>query len=148
MNVGHPSNIPRLVSMYGGNMDETGAISSAPDLDKIREDMYAVSITDAETEAMIANAYKEHNLLLEPHGSVGWAGLMEYIKDENVNKDQLCISLETAHPAKFPEKIIEILDFDPKLPKSLEGLEEKEESYDRIETNYPAFKDFLKKKYN
>ncbi len=148
MNVGHPSNIPRLVSIYGGNMDETGAISSAPDLDKIREDMYAVSITDAETEAMIAKAYKEYNLLLEPHGSVGWAGLMEYIKDENVDKDQLCISLETAHPAKFPEKIIEILDFDPKLPKSLEGLEEKVESYDRIETNYPAFKDFLKKKYN
>ncbi len=147
MNVGHPSNIPRLVQLYGGNMDEHGAISSAPDLDRIREDMYAVSITDAETEAMISSAYKEHRLLLEPHGSVGWAGLQRYLLEEGDDIDQLCISLETAHPAKFPEKIREILSFDPELPPSLQGLEEKDESYEHLPTDYSAFKDFLRDNY-
>ncbi len=147
MNVGHPSNIPRLVQLYGGNMDEHGVISSAPDLDRIREDMFAVSITDAETEAMISSAYKEHRLLIEPHGSVGWAGLQRYLLEEGDDIDQLCISLETAHPAKFPEKIREILSFDPELPPSLQGLEEKDESYEHLPTDYSAFKDFLRDNY-
>lgn len=147
MNVGHPSNIPRLVQLYGGNMDEHGVISTAPNLDHIREDMYAVSITDAETEAMISSAYKEYGLLLEPHGSVGWAGLQRYLREEGDDIDQLYISLETAHPAKFPEKIREILSFDPELPPSLQGLEEKEESYEHLPTNYRAFKDFLRSNY-
>ncbi len=147
MNVGHPSNIPRLVQLYGGNMDEHGAISTTPDLGRIREDMYAISISDAETEAMISSAYKEHGLLLEPHGSVGWAGLQSYLRSEGDDIDQLYISLETAHPAKFPEKIREILAFDPELPPSLQGLEEKEESYEHLPTNYRAFKDFLRSNY-
>ncbi|MEN8209610.1 MAG: threonine synthase [Candidatus Fermentibacteria bacterium] len=147
MNVGHPSNIPRLVQLYGGNMDEHGAISTAPDLDRIREDMYAISVTDAETEAMISSAYKEHSLLLEPHGSVGWAALQRFLSETGDDTDQLYISLETAHPAKFPEKIREILSFDPELPPSLQGLEEKEESYEHLPTDYSAFKDFLRDNY-
>lgn len=147
MNVGHPSNIPRLVQLYGGNMDEHGAISTAPDMDRIREDMYAISITDAETEAMISSAYEEYGLLLEPHGSVGWAGLQRYISEAGEDVDQLCISLETAHPAKFPEKIREILSIDPELPPSLQGLEEKKESYEHLPTEYRAFKDYLRDNY-
>ncbi len=148
MNVGHPSNIPRLVQMYGGKMDENGNISQAPDMDNIRKDMYAVSINDADTELMISDAYKEHGLLLEPHGSVGWAGLQKFVKDEAIKQGQLCISLETAHPAKFPEKIIEILSFDPELPPSLQGLEDLEESYEHLETGYEVFKNFLTKNYS
>ncbi len=147
MNVGHPSNIPRLVQLYGGNMDEHGAISTAPDLGRIREDMFAVSVDDAETEATISSAYKEYGLLLEPHGSVGWAGLQRYLREEGGNIDQLYISLETAHPAKFPEKIREILSFDPELPPSLQGLEEREESYEHLPTAYSAFKEYLKSNY-
>ena len=49
-------------------------------MDPIKKGMYAVSINDADTEAMIiSDAYKEHCLLLEPHGSVGWAGLQRYL---------------------------------------------------------------------
>ena len=80
-------------------------------------------------------------------GSVGWAGLQRYIRDAGDDIDQLYISLETAHPAKFPEKIREILSFDPELPPSLQGLEEKEESYEHLPTEYSAFKDFLSSNY-
>ena len=147
MNVGHPSNIPRLVALYGGNMDETGMISRAPDMDRIRKDMYSISITDRETKAMINDAYREHKLLLEPHGSVGWAGLQHYLLNTEENQDQLCISLETAHPAKFPEQILEILSLDPELPPSLQGLEEKQESYEHLSEGYGEFKKYLKENY-
>ncbi len=149
MNVGHPSNLSRFIALYDGVMDETGNISKTPDLMRLREDVYSTSITDDETRTMIYEAYNKHKLLLEPHGSVGWAGLQRFLHEhpELDNEDQLCISLETAHPAKFPEQIVEILNFDPKLPPSLKGIEEKEEFYDSIENNYQAFKNYLKEKY-
>lgn len=149
MNVGHPSNLSRLVALYNGVMDETGHISKAPDMERLREDIYSTSITDEETKKTIAGAYKKYNLLLEPHGSVGWAGLQRFFQEnlEFDKKDQLCISLETAHPAKFPEQIRDILNFDPELPSSLEGLEDKEESYDKVLNNYEEFKRYLVKNY-
>ena len=62
--------------------------------------------------------------------------------------EQLCVSLETAHPAKFPEEIRAILGFDPPLPPSLEGLEAREESFRAMANDYPAFREFLKKHYS
>ncbi len=147
MNVGHPSNVARLITLYNGEMDETGKIHQQADLDKIRSDMYAVSITDIETEATINKTYKQHNTLLEPHGAVGWAGLNHYLETYPKEQDRLCISLETAHPAKFPEKIREILNIDPKLPPSLQNLEEKEEIIIPMHNDYTIFYDFLLKHY-
>ncbi|MCF7920429.1 MAG: threonine synthase [Candidatus Cloacimonetes bacterium] len=149
MNVGHPSNLARLVALYDGVMDETGVISKAPDMARMRKDIFAFSISDEETKEMIARAYKDHKLLLEPHGSVGWFGLEKYLLSDNahINSDQVCVSLETAHPAKFPQQIQEILKIDPALPHSLLGLEEKEESYDVIKNDYQAFKDYLVRNY-
>jgi len=149
MNVGHPSNLSRLVALFDGVMDETGYISKQPDMKRLQNDIYSISITDEETRKMIFEAYNEHKLLLEPHGSVGWSGLQRFLQEhpESDTKDQLCISLETAHPAKFPEQIIDILNIDPALPPSLEGIEEKEEFFDTIENDYSAFKEYLKKNY-
>ena len=31
MNVGHPSNLARIIAMYGGKMNEKGEILEAPD---------------------------------------------------------------------------------------------------------------------
>ncbi|KQC08102.1 MAG: threonine synthase [Candidatus Cloacimonas sp. SDB] len=149
MNVGHPSNLARFVDLYGGEMDENGIVSKMPDLEQIRKEIYTVSINDSQTEETIIKAYKKHGLLLEPHGSVGWAGLMNYLKNhkEFDTEEQLCISLETAHPAKFPEKIRQLLQFDPTLPPSLQGLEAKQEAFDKINNDYISFKKYLQDNY-
>jgi threonine synthase len=149
MNVGHPSNLARLVALYGGVMDENGEISKQPDMAKMRKELFSVSVSDEETRTTILKAWEKHKLLLEPHGSVGWKGLWTFL---DVNPDlntpqQLCIALETAHPAKFPEQIREILNIEPELPPSLQGIENKQEAYERIENSYPAFKGFLKNNY-
>ncbi len=146
MNVGHPSNMSRVFALYGGVMDEKGNVSKTPDLESMRREIYAVSIDDRQTKSAIKSAYEKYKLLLEPHGSVGWAGLQCYLQENN-SPDRLYISLETAHPAKFPEQIREILSFDPELPPSLTGIEEKEESYDKIENAYSEFKRYLKENY-
>ncbi len=147
MNVGHPSNLARLIDLYGGRMDEKGFIHQAADLERMRRDIFAVSVDDNETRRTIRSAYERHGLLLEPHGAVGWAGLQKYLELAGSDPDQLCVSLETAHPAKFPEEIRAILGFDPPLPPSLEGLEARKESFSLMANDYHAFKLFLQKNY-
>jgi len=145
MNVGHPSNLARLVALYGGVMDEKGTVHKMPDLANMNAELFAVSVSDQDTKATIKAAWDKYKLLLEPHGAVGWKGL-EVFLDKNPelnNPDQVCISLETAHPAKFPEQIIEILGFDPELPPSLAGLEEKQEHFDELQNDYSAFREYL-----
>jgi len=141
MNVGHPSNFARVVDLYGGHMDETGKIHSQPDLNRMRKDLWAVSISEEETRQTIKAAWQDHRLLLEPHGAVGWAGLQRYAASEKTKG--LMISVETAHPAKFPEEIQALLGFDPEVPAALTGLEKKKENWSRLPVDYDAFRNLL-----
>lgn len=147
MNVGHPSNLSRLVALYGGVMNEKGEISKKPDMNKMRNDIFSVSVSDEETKETIKDAYNKYKLLLEPHGSVGWKGLMEYKSQNSLSDEQLCISLETAHPAKFPQNIIELLGFDPELPDSLKEIENEDETFESLKNNYKDFKNYLVNNY-
>ncbi|MBN2360704.1 MAG: threonine synthase [Deltaproteobacteria bacterium] len=147
MNVGHPSNLARLVDAYGGWMDETGQVKEPPDLDQMRRDLYAVSVDDEQTRAAIRHAFDEFRLLLEPHGAVGWAGLLRFLDDDKPRPEPLCISIETAHPAKFPEEIKALVGLDPPLPLSLTGLEDRPESYQTMAVDYAAFKRLVAERF-
>ena len=146
MNVGHPSNLTRVVDVYGGLMDETGKILSSPDIDKMRKELFSVSINDDETRRTIKEAYENHGVILEPHGAVAWAGLIRYLKTGE--KPDLAISIETAHPAKFPEEITKILGIEPEIPPSLLDLDKKEEHYLSIDKDYNQFKKILTDKFS
>ncbi len=149
MNVGHPSNLARLVALYGGVMNENGHISKQPDYNLMRTDLYAVSINDELTRKTIKKTYDHYQVLLEPHGAVGWAGLECFLEKygQNYNNKKLFVSLETAHPAKFPEEIHKILNLDPELPQSLKGLDKKQEFIDSCNNSYQDFKDLLKNSF-
>ena len=72
----------------------------------MRKELFSVSITDETTRQTIQDTWENHNVLLEPHGAVGWAGLQAFLKDEgkDLDSDQLFVSLETAHPAKVSRR--------------------------------------------
>ena len=141
MNVGHPSNLARLFYLYGGRMDEMGLVSRQPDLTAMRKDLYAVSITDEETREAIKEAYSRYEVLLEPHGAVGWAGLMKYLKE--CGDWSPCVSLETADPAKFPEEIVRLTGINPPLPQAMARLDELEEHFEKMNGNYASLKNYL-----
>jgi threonine synthase len=148
MNVGHPSNLARVVDLYGGHMDETGAVHAAPDMAALRRDLFAVSIDDAATRATIGEVHRQHGVLLEPHGAVGWAGLEAYLAAHPEHAGHVAVSLETAHPAKFPDEVRAITGVDPVPPPSLAGLEARREAYGSLETvEYAEFKDHLVRTY-
>ena len=141
MNVGHPSNLARLFSLYGGQMDETGHVNKQPDMQAMRENLFAVSISDEETRKTIKEAYNQYKVLLEPHGAVGWAGLARYLKE--VEDWSPCVSLETADPAKFPDEIVRLTGVNPLLPKAMAELDQLEEHFEKINMNYASLKDYL-----
>ncbi len=141
MNVGHPSNLARIVAIYNGVMDETGNITKVPDLDRMRHDFFAISASDGTTKRTISDIYRKHGILLEPHGAIAWHGLREFHKSyKKKKKSQLSIALETAHPAKFPDDLLEITNVMPLLPSSLKGISAKEEKYISMENSYEALK--------
>jgi threonine synthase len=147
MNVGHPSNLARLVDVYGGWMDETGTLHRPPDLERMRRDLYAVSVSDEQTRGAIRDAHERYGVILEPHGAVAWAGLEHFLAEHPGLSDRLAVSIETAHPAKFPEEIGATIGIDPPAPPSLAGLEDRAEHYDVLSTDYEPFRDLLLHEY-
>ena len=143
MNVGHPSNLARLFSLYGGQMDEAGRVGKMPDLAAMNRDLYAVSVTDEETRRTIKDAYSRYGILLEPHGAVGWAGLLRYL--EECGEAGPCVSLETADPAKFPDEIVRATGASPPLPPAMARLDELDEAFERIDGRYDSLKQYLKR---
>jgi len=144
MNVGHPSNLARFFDLYGGTVDKSGKVYKYPDLNKMKTNLFSVSVSDQKTRDTIKSVYEKYNVVLEPHGAVGWAGLESYYQG---NGDYpLCISLETAHPSKFPEEIKSLLGFDPELPESMKDVDGRKGCPIRIENDYLKLKKFLESK--
>lgn len=145
MNVGHPSNLPRIIALYGGIMDEKGNILKQPSYDLIKKDLFGVSVSDEITRQTIAETRKEKNIILEPHGAVAWRGITEY--EKTTGADNFFISLETAHPAKFPEELLKILNITPPLPPSMSHLETKKEIFETIGNNYNDLRELILQKH-
>ena len=81
MNVGHPSNLARIIAMYGGNMDEKGEIRKTPDINLMKRELYCSQhFSDMETRKTIESFHNQYGIVLEPHGAVAWAGLQHYLE--------------------------------------------------------------------
>jgi hypothetical protein len=108
------------------------------------------------TRATIKSAYQRRSAILEPHGVVGWAAVEQYLRgaDSNVAADPrvgrrsvgpprptdpLLVSVETAHPAKFPDEVRAAIGIDPEVPPSRAGLEQRRESYENMPAEYEPF---------
>ena len=145
MNVGHPSNLARLVSLYGGlmsderdregNVTKRGALLVNPDMEKMRNDLISYSIGEDEADRTIVDFWHEKAILLEPHGAVAVSAARRYKGARQV------ISIETADPAKFPVKIRELLGIDPPVPESLRSIDGLEEKYYTLDNDYDIFRE-------
>jgi len=142
MNVGHPSNLARLVSVYGGHMDETGQIHTLPDLEAMRRDVFSSAVTDEMTRKAFLDFYEKYELLLEPHGAVAWKGFKDWTETESLEGGP-AVLLETADPAKFPELIEQAFGWSPDAPPVMTAMDNMPEHYDHMSTDYERFRDYL-----
>ncbi len=139
MNVNNPSNLRRIVDLYGGQMIGKEVVK-APDLEALRRDCYATSVTDNKGDETIKRIYYEYGCMLEPHGAVGWAGLEEYLATRQ--DVPLAVCMETAHPAKFPEELEE-LGIHPEAPAWMKEMEKKKSFAVKFPGGFPELKEFI-----
>ena len=146
MNVGHPSNLARLIAVYGGQMDETGKITRLPYLPAMRRDIFSTSISDARTVAGVREFWNNFQLLLEPHGSVAWQGFQDWTAAEPLGNSPAVI-VETANPAKFPEEVEKVVGWAPDVPNNMLASLRLPEDFDRMEADYDKFRSYLIEKH-
>ncbi len=154
MNVGHPSNLARLVMVYGGRMDETGKIHQMPDLAAMRRDLFSSSISDERTRVTIREVWTKYKLLLEPHGAVAWRGFQDWLDAERGIETTAphsalrtphfpAVILETANPAKFPEEIEKNMGWSPDVPPAMAAAIQQPEDFERMGADYDLFRTYL-----
>ncbi len=146
MNVGHASNLARLVAVYGGQMDETGKINRMPDLNAMRRDIFSSSISDERTVAGIRDFWNQFQLLLEPHGAVAWQGLLDWTAQEPLANSPAVI-VETANPAKFPVEVQKVVGWEPDVPANMLASLKLPEDFDRMGADYDRFREYLIQKH-
>ena len=100
--------------------------------------------SDQGIKEQIRNTYEESNYLLDPHTATG-------VRASNnlESKDELVVTMATAHPAKFGEAIDgAIPGHDLNIPKRLNIVFDKEESYEVLSEDYEEVKKFILSKVN
>lgn len=132
MDVGNPSNFPRMEALYSG-----GSRSSTWNL--MKQDIVGYSYTDAINTAAIKEIKQSYNYLADPHGAIGYLSCKDYLKQ---NPSHQTIFLETAHPGKFSNVMEQIIG--PfTLPEKLAAFNNLEKSASSCSSRYDHFKDHL-----
>ncbi|MBP8757429.1 MAG: threonine synthase [Prevotella sp.] len=126
MDVGDPSNFARIYDLFGGSHEKiTNLISGA-------------TYTDDMIKSTMTTCYNDTKYILDPHGACGYKALKEGLKDGETG-----VFLETAHPAKFKEKVDDILKIDIEIPSRLaEFMKGKKQSIE-MKNSFADFKEFL-----
>ena len=127
MDVGNPSNFPRLLALYEG------------DEDQFREKVKGYFYTDAQTIEAIQKV-NPSGYTLDPHGAVGYLGLKDFMKS---NPGYIGVFLETAHPGKFKDVVEDALGEKLILPERLAAFLEGEKKVIGMGKEFREFKEFL-----
>ena len=129
MDVGDPSNRPRVEALYNN------------DLAKMRDELFGYSLDDAGTSEVMAALSDKSNYLVCPHTAVGYAGLKSY--QSKFGNAAPGVVLSTAHPAKFGELVEGATHITPEVPSHLKECLSKQKQSIVISPTYEALKTYL-----
>ncbi|MGB1481220.1 MAG: threonine synthase [Flavobacteriales bacterium] len=126
MDVGDPSNRPRLEALFGR------------DLGAMRAAVQGASLDDAGTKRVMKDVADRTGYVMCPHTAVGYAGLMAHR-----NPAAPGVVLATAHPAKFGEVVEQATGQAPEIPSHLAECLSKTKEATVIPPTYDALKAYL-----
>ena len=100
--------------------------------------MIAGEASDDNMKETIRKVFEQSDYVVDPHTACGIyaARQMEIVADNTV-----CLS--TAHPAKFPDVIHEVLGVWPEMPEGLRDLEERQKVSYQITPELQDLKSFI-----
>ena len=126
MDVGDPSNFARVLALYGGSHEAiAGHISGA-------------AYSDSQIAETVKECFERTGYLLDPHGACGYRALKEQLRPGECG-----VFLETAHPAKFKEKVDAITGGDVLIPDRLAAFMKGTKQSVRLSREYADFRSFL-----
>lgn len=126
MDVGDPSNFARILDLYANQWAD------------IKADISGATYTDDRIREAMCQCYEATGYVLDPHGACGWRALKELLQPSEVG-----VFLETAHPAKFKEKVDDILGTDIAIPERLQAFMRGKKQSVEMANDFDAFKSFL-----
>ena len=136
MDVGDPSNFARIINLYS----ENGKLSAEETHQRITSLISGATYSDEQIKEAMRECYAETGYILDPHGACGYRALEEQLKPGEIG-----IFCETAHPAKFKEKVDEILGLDIEIPERLQAFMKGKKQSIEMSKNFEDFKQFLMK---
>ena len=130
MDVGAPSNFVRMQALFGGSWEE------------MKSAITGMAFTDDETRAAIREVKALHGYQVDPHGAVGWLAAKQWRAG---HPGSATVTLETAHPAKFPDVMDQELGPGTvEIPERLAVLADKPKVAIPLGTDAGAFHELLR----
>ena len=126
MDVGDPSNFARIYDLYDKSHERISALISG------------ATYKDEQIAETMQQCYNQTGYILDPHGACGYRALQEGLQPGEVG-----VFCETAHPAKFKEKVDAILDIDIEIPARLKAFMEGEKQSVEMSKEFADFKAYL-----
>jgi threonine synthase len=134
MDVGDPSNFARILNLYSKNNTLTPEATHH----RITNLISGATYSDEQIKETMRQCYSETGYVLDPHGACGFRALQENLKPGEVG-----VFCETAHPAKFKEKVDDILGIDIEIPARLRAFMEGEKQSVELSKDFADFKAYL-----
>lgn len=126
MDVGDPSNFARIYDLYGKSHEKISSLISG------------ATYSDDQIRDTMRQCYKDTGYILDPHGACGYRALKEGLRPGEVG-----IFCETAHPAKFKEKVDDILGINIPIPERLQAFMNGTKQSVPMSKDYRDFKKYL-----
>ena len=136
MDVGDPSNFARIINLYS----ENGQLSPEDTHHRITSLISGATYSDDQIRETMRQCYKETGYILDPHGACGYQALVDGLKPDEVG-----VFCETAHPAKFKEKVDDILSIDVDIPARLRAFMQGQKQSVPMTKDFADFKQYLMK---
>ncbi|MCR5198771.1 MAG: threonine synthase [Prevotella sp.] len=134
MDVGDPSNFARIINLYS----ENGKLSPEETHQRITSLINGATYSDEQIKETMRKCYAETGYILDPHGACGYRALEEQLQPGEVG-----IFCETAHPAKFKEKVDDILGIDVEIPERLAAFMKGTKQSVPMSKDFADFKQYL-----
>lgn len=126
MDVGNPSNFARVLDLYGGSHE------------RIAAEISGATYTDEQIREAIQQTYQETGYLLDPHGACGYRALTEQLQPGETG-----VFLETAHPAKFLQTVVNAIGATVQIPEKLQAFMKGTKQTVPMSKDFADFKAYL-----
>ena len=134
MDVGDPSNFARIINLYS----ENNRLSPEDTHKRITSLISGATYSDDQIRQTMRQCHEATDYVLDPHGACGYQALADGLEPGEVG-----VFCETAHPAKFKEKVDDILGIDVDIPARLRAFMLGEKQSTPMTKDFADFKRYL-----